>query len=294
MYSEYGIVQAVQYIIGGDIKKNNNIISYGRFKLDKKWAESDMNFLAIIGDYIGRIFLKRENMINRYVALDIETTGLNPAVDRIIEVGMARVEDGQITQKYSTLVYPGISVSERITELTGIHNEELAGKPRIEEIIGDITRFIGDWPILGHNVTFDFSFLKRAAVNNGYTITDDGIDTLKIARRLLPELEHKNLSFLCQYFNIDPGRSHRAYDDAVSASILYGKLEKLKPEDNSFSNTTKLVYVVKKDSPITPPQRRYLAALVEKHNINLEIPVEEMTKSMASRQIDTIIAQYGK
>lgn len=58
VYSEYGIVQAVQYIIGGDIKKNNNIISYGRFKLDRKWAESDMNFLAIIGDYIGRIFLK--------------------------------------------------------------------------------------------------------------------------------------------------------------------------------------------------------------------------------------------
>ena len=58
VYSEYGIVQAVQYIIGGDIKKNNNIISYGRFKLDKKWAESDMNFLAIIGDYIGRIYLK--------------------------------------------------------------------------------------------------------------------------------------------------------------------------------------------------------------------------------------------
>lgn len=58
VYSEYGIVQAVQYIIGGDIKKNNNIISYGRYKLDKKWAESDMNFLAIIGDYIGRVFLK--------------------------------------------------------------------------------------------------------------------------------------------------------------------------------------------------------------------------------------------
>ena len=86
-------------------------------------------------------------MINRYVAMDVETTGLNPAVDRIIEVGMARVEDGQITQKYSTLVYPGISVSERITELTGIHNEELTGKPRIEDIIGEITEFIGDWPV---------------------------------------------------------------------------------------------------------------------------------------------------
>ena len=212
-------------------------------------------------------------MINRYVALDIETTGLNPAVDRIIEVGMARVEAGNITQKYSALVYPGITVSDRITELTGIHNEELTGKPRIEDIIGEITEFIGDWPVLGHNVIFDFSFLKKAAVNNGLTINDDGIDTLKLARRILPEVEHKSLSFLCGYFNIDPGRSHRAYDDAVSASMLYS---------------------VKKDSPITPPQKRYLAALVEKHNIKLEIPMEEMTKSMASRQIDTIIAQYGK
>ena len=63
-------------------------------------------------------------MINRYVALDIETTGLNPAVDRIIEVGMARVEAGNITQKYSELVYPGITVSDRITELTGIQKQE--------------------------------------------------------------------------------------------------------------------------------------------------------------------------
>ena len=211
-------------------------------------------------------------MINRYVALDIETTGLNPAVDRIIEVGMARVENDCITEKYSTLVYPGISISERITGLTGIHNDDLIGKPRI----------------------VDFSFLKKAAVNSGLTISDDGIDTLKISRRLLPEAEHKNLSFLCEYFDIDPGRSHRAYDDAVSASMLYGKLEKLKPDDEGFNHTMKLVYTVKKDSPITPAQRRYLAALVHKHNINLEIPVEEMTKSIASRQIDTIIAQYGK
>ena len=71
-------------------------------------------------------------MINRYVALDIETTGLNPAVDRIIEVGMARVENDCITEKYSTLVYPGISISERITGLTGIHNDDLIGKPRID------------------------------------------------------------------------------------------------------------------------------------------------------------------
>ena len=153
-------------------------------------------------------------MINRYVALDIETTGLNPAVDRIIEVGMARVENDCITEKYSTLVYPGISISERITGLTGIHNDDLIGKPRIEDIIGDITTFIGDWPILGHNVIFDFSFLKKAAVNSGLTISDDGIDTLKISRRLLPEAEHKNLSFLCEYFDeVRTGGIYTGYAD---------------------------------------------------------------------------------
>ena len=232
-------------------------------------------------------------MINRYVALDIETTGLNPAVDRIIEVGMARVEDGQITQKYSTLVYPGISVSERITELTGIHNEELAGKPRIEEIIGDITRFIGDWPILGHNVTFDFSFLKRAAVNNGYTITDDGIDTLKIARRLLPELEHKNLSFLCQYFNIDPGRSHRAYDDALATAVVFEQMKKEFPEEKDIFMPRQLQYKVKKERPATAKQKKYLAQLIAYHAIVEKIDVDQMTQREASKKIDHIIFNYG-
>ena len=232
-------------------------------------------------------------MINRYVALDIETTGLNPAVDRIIEVGMARVEYGQITQKYSTLVYPGISVSERITELTGIHNEELAGKPRIEEIIGDITRFIGDWPILGHNVTFDFSFLKRAAVNNGYTITDDGIDALKIARRLLPELEHKNLSFLCQYFNIDPGRSHRAYDDALATAVVFEQMKKEFPEEKDIFMPRQLQYKVKKERPATAKQKKYLAQLIAYHAIREKIDVDQMTQREASKKIDHIIFNYG-
>lgn len=233
-------------------------------------------------------------MIDRYVALDIETTGLNPSIDRIIEIGMARIEEGVITQQYATLINPGISISERITELTGIHNEELEGMPRITDVIERVVNFIGDYPILGHNVTFDYSFIKKAAVNASLTVNNAGIDTLKIARRLLPETPHKNLSYLCEYFNIVPGRSHRAYDDAVSASRLYDELRKIKPDDPGFSEPIQLVYNVKKDVPVTIPQRRYLQALVEKHNIVLEIPIDEMTKSMASRQIDTIIAQYGK
>ena len=108
-----------------------------------------------------------------------------------------------MTDTYSTLVNPGIKISDRIIELTHIHNEELTDKPRINELIDDVIQFIGDYPILGHNVIFDYSFLKKAAVNNNLVFPSAGIDTLKMARRILPELEHKKLDYLCEYLKID-------------------------------------------------------------------------------------------
>ncbi len=233
-------------------------------------------------------------MIDSYVALDIETTGLNPAADRIIEIGMARVCNGNVADTYSTLVNPGIKISDRIIELTHIHNEELTDKPRINELIDDVIQFIGDYPILGHNVIFDYSFLKKAAVNNNLVFPSAGIDTLKIARRILPELEHKKLDYLCEYLKVDPGNSHRALDDALSASGIYWKMYTIKPDDSGFEIPSELVYSVKKDSPITQAQRNYLTALVVKHNVKLDIPIDEMTKSIASRNIDKILSEYGK
>ena len=135
-------------------------------------------------------------MIDSYIALDLETTGLNPAYDRIIVIGMALVEQRNVAATYSTLINPGITVGERVVELTGIHNNELTDKPRIEDEIRNILDFIGDYPILGHNIIFDYSFLKKAAINNNITFSVKGIDTLKMARRILPELEHKKLDYL--------------------------------------------------------------------------------------------------
>ena len=233
-------------------------------------------------------------MIDSYIALDLETTGLNPAYDRIIEIGMAKVEQGNVAATYSTLINPGITVGERVVELTGIHNNELTDKPRIEDEIRNILDFIGDYPILGHNIIFDYSFLKKAAINNNITFSVKGIDTLKMARRILPELEHKKLDYLCEYLKVDPGSSHRALDDAHSASAIYWKMYQIKADDSGFETAAELVYNVKKDSSITEAQKNYLTALVKKHNIVLDIPVEEMTKSIASRNIDRIISEYGK
>lgn len=233
-------------------------------------------------------------MINTFVALDIETTGLNPAEDKIIEIGMAKISDGEIVDSYSTLVNPGIRISERITMITGITDDMVEGKPAITEIISDIVDFTKDMPILGHNVIFDYSFIKKAAVNSGLDFKKSGIDTLKLSRRLLPEVPHKTLEYLCGYFGIDAGNAHRAYDDALSAMKLYEKLHQIKPDDTGFDELIELNYPAKKDSPITAAQRKYLIALTEKHGLEPVEDIDALTKSRASKLIDNIISNYGK
>ena len=233
-------------------------------------------------------------MIDTYVAIDLETTGTNPAEDRIIEVGAAKVECGRVVSTFSTFVNPQISISPRITSLTGITDEDVAGAPVIADIIADMIAYTKDVPILGHNVIFDYSFIKKAAANSKLEYAKEGIDTLKIARRILPDVPHKNLPALCEHFKIDPGKSHRALDDAISASKLYYALYAVNPEDKMFNKAMVLNYSVKKDSPITPAQKKYLTALAQYHNVAVTVPIDSMTKSQASRMIDGIIGQYGR
>lgn len=233
-------------------------------------------------------------MINSFVALDVETTGLNPAEDKIIEIGMAKVIDGELVERYTALLNPKRDIGARIAALTGITQEMLADKPVIADLMEQILSFIGDYPILGHNVSFDYSFLKKAAVNSGFSFEKQGVDTLKLARRLLPQAEHKNLEFLCRYFGIDAGNSHRAYDDAVSAWKLYQCLCRIRPQEDESDDLITLNYQVKKDVPITPAQKRYLIGLVNLHGVYLGEEIDDLTKSRASKLIDTILSTYGR
>lgn len=233
-------------------------------------------------------------MIRDYIALDLETSGLNPSSDKIIEIGMAKVLDGAVTDTYSMLLNPKERLSPRITQLTGITDDMVSTQPVIADILEDIVAFIGEMPLLGHNIIFDYSFLKKACVNQNISFEKMGIDTLKIARRLLPEVEHKNLDCLCAHFHINPGNSHRALDDALSAHQLYCRLQAVKPEDEGFFKTLPLQYAAKKDSPITAAQKRYLTALVTYHGVALTEEMDSLTKSRASKLIDGIIAEYGK
>ncbi len=246
-------------------------------------------------------------MIQDYVALDLETTGLHPVRDRILEIGAIRVKNGEIEDRYSTLVDCRMLIPERITELTGITNELLeeakaqGQAPDVSEAVAELLKFCGDLPLLGHNIMFDYSFVKQNAWNCGLEFEKEGIDTLKIAKVFLSDLPSRSLEALCTYFQIDVGAHHRAVEDAMAAASLYGHLaETFETEEaeragkNGIFLPARLVCTVKKQVPATKMQKAYLIDLVKYHRITLDVSIDSLTKSEASRMIDRILFSYGR
>lgn len=231
-------------------------------------------------------------MMQSYICLDLETTGLNPKLDKIIEIGAVKVVEGKQTEIFSSFVNPGRTLEQRIIELTGIQDKDLAQAPYIEQVLPALLEFMGDMPLLGHSILFDYSFLKKAAVNQNLPFEKKAVDTLKIARRYLMELEHRNLEYLCAYYNI-PHQAHRAFADAQATHLLYEKLVELfyRPqEEDSLFEPRPLVYKVKKESPATKTQKIRLYRLLEQHKIIPDVDVERLTRSEASRYTDQILS----
>lgn len=234
-----------------------------------------------------------------YVCIDLETTGLDAKRDKIIEIGAVKVENNTITGKWKSFVNPGRKLDEKIVELTGIRNEQLADAPKIGEVLPEFLEFAGEQVLLGHGVLFDFSFLKRAAVNERMTFERQGIDTLKIARKYLQELESRSLGSLCRHYGISHS-AHRALEDAAATAALYGKLvenfydREAQEGNKSLFMPKPLIYQAKRDTPLTIPQKEQLYKLVDKHKLIIDYEIESLTRSEASRKIDQLLAAYGR
>lgn len=241
-------------------------------------------------------------MIENYTALDLETTGLNPKYDKIIEVGAVKVRNGEIIDRFQQLIRPGIALPEKITGLTGITQEELLEAKDSEKVIPQILDFLEDDVILGHSVMFDYSFLKKAAVNQNLWKPEQshlGIDTLRLSRIYLPELPSRRLTDLCLHYGIEH-HAHRALGDAESTSQLYsifvkelGKNQTLEEREKTFAPFP-LIYKIKRESPIRPQQKQKLYSLLEQHKIIPDYDVEKLTRNEASRIIDRIYFTYGR
>lgn len=248
------------------------------------------------------------NIPMNYVAFDIETTGLNPKYDKIIEIGAVRVRNGEAQETFSTFVNPAKSLPPRIVELTGIHDEDVMGAPYIEGVLDAFLVFAGEDVLLGHNLIFDYSFIKKAAVNQKKTFERTGIDTLRIAKRFLNDLESRNLGFLCEHYQIALN-AHRALNDAVAAHELYQILVRgyAGQEADTFL-PRQLVYNVKKESPITPRQLELLQKLTVQYHLGCEgtvlfpvanvtdeaLDMEKLSKNEASRLIDKLLANFRR
>lgn len=160
-----------------------------------------------------------------YVALDLETTGLDPEWDCIIEIGMVRVRHGKVAAEYSTLVNPGMPIDDFIAELTGITNDMLAAAPALPEVLPAARDFLGDDIILGHNINFDINFIYDNCERQGLTpVSNDYIDTMRISRRVLPDLKHHRLGDIVNALGVDHAQAHRAIGDCHATIGCYKAL----------------------------------------------------------------------
>lgn len=234
-------------------------------------------------------------MMNSYIAVDLETTGLNPKSDRILEIGALKIIDGKEQGIFKSFVDPRMKVPAYITELTGITDEMVSGQPTAETAVKEFLGFAEDLPLLGHNVMFDYSFLKHQAVNQRLEFERRACDTLKIARKAFPGLPSRSLEAMCAYYQIDRTHAHRAFDDAKATDELYRLLgREYKDLHQDWFEPQNLNLKVKRQGPITEAQKRYLNDLLKYHKIECNAAIESLTKNEASRMIDNIILSHGR
>ena len=235
-------------------------------------------------------------MVTSYVCVDVETTGLNPKSENIIEIGAVKVVDGQVVDNFQSFLKPRKPLEDRIVALTGITDEMLADAPTGNLVMPLFAEFCGELPLVGHNLIFDYAFLKRAMLNEKRSFERKGVDTLKIARKYLPELESRNLGFLCQHFDITH-TAHRALGDARATVQLFEILKqrfgaKAAKEGCTMFEPKMLVHNAKREQPITIAQKEQIVKYCARLNLVMEQDLNAMTRAEASRFIEKYHAAF--
>jgi len=166
-----------------------------------------------------------------FVVLDLETTGAKAPPSRITEVGAYRVQGGEVTESFPSLVHPEMPIPPFIIGLTGINDSMVAGAPKFAEIADDVLKFIGESVIVAHNARFDLGFLNYeiGRVYEDCRLGNPSLCTVQLSRGLISEIENHKLKTVAKYYSIDLVNHHRAADDAhATAKILVNLLIELK------------------------------------------------------------------
>ncbi|NHN28684.1 ATP-dependent DNA helicase DinG [Paenibacillus agricola] len=157
----------------------------------------------------------------KFAVLDFETTG-SQTTDRIIQVGLVIIVDDTITDRYTSLVNPGISIPSSIISLTGIDDDMVSDAPELETVMAHMVPLLQDCVLVGHQIAFDLAFLQRALDEHGYFSFDGKVlDTIEALRVLFPSLSSFQLSLVCQAFGIEHERPHQADSDAEVTALIW-------------------------------------------------------------------------
>jgi DNA polymerase-3 subunit epsilon len=165
-----------------------------------------------------------------YCVVDVETTGLSPRSNGVIEIGLVKISKLKIVDTFSSFINPGKDIPYFITRLTGITNEDVYDAPFFEDIADEITDFIGSDILAGHNLSFDSSFLRKEFMYCGKQPLDNlNVCTLKLVRRMYPMLRSKALGVVCKHLGLKNSGAHRALGDSeVTAKVLIKLIKEVK------------------------------------------------------------------
>ncbi|MCR4436142.1 MAG: exonuclease domain-containing protein [Clostridiales bacterium] len=151
---------------------------------------------------------------NEFISIDLETTGLSPSKDKILEIAAIRYRNFEEADNFATLINPGIKIPEKITTINGITNEMVKDSPMIEDVLPKLFEYIGNSVLIAHNASFDLKFIKYNADNQGFDFFNPFIDTLSLCCKLFPEFENHKLRTIVEELCLGTNEFHRAQADA--------------------------------------------------------------------------------
>lgn len=207
--TDHGVVQAYPEAASA-AKKNNIKVIYGV----EAYTINDIGKgRAVKG-------ITDAKLTDEIVVFDLETTGLDPSNCEIIEIAAAIVQNGEVKERYHTYVKPSVSIPYKITELTGITNQTVLNAPALEDVFYAFLDFCGDRPLCAHNADFDISFLVAACKKLGIVKEFCSIDTVEMARALMPNLSKHRLNNIADAMDLKFNH-HRASDDCDVLAVIF-------------------------------------------------------------------------
>ena len=210
-----------------------------------------------------------------FVVFDIETTGLSPKECKITEIGAIKIEHGEITDKFSQLINPGVPIPPNITDLTGITDEMVADKPHIDSVLPEFLEFCHGCAVVAHNAQFDCGFIRYNAAELNLEFHNKTVDTLKLSRELFPNERKHSLDSICKRLGVSLENHHRAVDDATATAEIFLKFVELAHKNKDDADE-----VINIDTrPELLKRQKYHIILLAKNYVGLKNLYQLISKS---------------